>query len=96
MVQKVRLISSNERYDNRNDVSRVYDIEANVHIEGTTATSMDNGGVYKEGMHVAQWNAWEQNHLNVTYMGVDSEEQNAINLAVNAFINEVKESVSEN
>lgn len=94
MVQKVRTNSSNEQFDNRSDASRVYDIEANVHIVGNEVNNMDSGNVYKDGRHVAQFNSWEQNHLNVTYMGVDADEQNTINYAVNVFIGEVKEAVS--
>lgn len=96
MVQKVRVNSSNELYDNRSDESRVYDIEADVHIVGTQVNNMDSGNVYRDGTHVAQFNTWENNHLNVTYMGVELEEQNDINSAVNAFIGEVKETVSNN
>lgn len=96
MVQKVRINSSNEQYDNRSDEQRVYDIEANVYIVGTRVNNMDSGNVYKNGAHVAQFNTWEENHLNVTYMGVDASVQNSINEAVNVFINEVKESVLNN
>lgn len=96
MVQKVRVNSSNELYDNRSDEYRVYDIEADVHIVGTQVSSMDSGNVYRNGTHVAQFNIWENNHLNITYMAVGLEEQNGINSAVNAFIGEVKESVSNN
>lgn len=96
MVQKVRTNSSNEQYDNRSDEQRVYDIEANVHIVGTRVNNMDSGNVYKDGAHVAQFNTWEENHLSVTYIGVDASVQNSINEAINVFINEVKESVSNN
>lgn len=96
MVQKVRVNSSNELYDNRSDGYRVYDIEANVHIVGAQVNSMDGGAVYKDGTVVANFNAWEEKHLNMTYMGMEVEEQNSINSAVNAFIDEVKVSVSNN
>lgn len=96
MVQKVRTNSSNEHFDNRGDEYRVYDIEADVHVVGNSARNMDGGNVYKDGSHVAQFNTWEENHLNITYMNVEVEEQNSINLAVNTFINEVKESVLNN
>lgn len=94
MVQKVRVSSSIELYDNRSDASRVYDIEADVHVRGNVTNSMDGGSVTKDGVQVAQFNSWEQNHLNVTYMGVDVDEQNGINEAVNVFIGEVKADVS--
>lgn len=96
MVQKVRTNSSNELYDNRSDEYRVYDIEANVHVVGTQVNNMDSGFVFKEGNQVAQFNTWDVNHLNVTYMGVELEEQNSINSAINTFISEVKESIENN
>lgn len=94
MVQKVKVNSSNELYDNRSDESRVYDIEANVHIVTNTVNSMDSGNVSKDGIILASFNTWDRNHLNVTYQGVDEDEQNNVNDAINAFIREVKESVS--
>lgn len=94
MVQKVRINSSNELYDNRSDESRVYDIEANVNIASGAVNNIDSGSVYNGGTLVANFNSWERNHLNVTYIGVELDEQNSINAAVNAFISEVKEAVS--
>lgn len=94
MVQKVRINSSNELYDNKSDESRVYDIMANANIASGTVNNIDSGSVYKDGTQVANFNSWEQNHLNVTYIGVELDEQNSINAAVNAFISEVKEAVS--
>lgn len=96
MVQKVKVNSSVELYDNKNDGQRVYDIESDVHISGDKVNSTDGGTVYKGEVQVAQFNSWD-NHLNVTYMGDGMDEQIGINEAVNAFIGEVKELVkSEN
>ena len=93
MVQKVRVNSSKELYDNANDSSRVYAIEANVHIASEKANSMDGGRVFKNDEDVAQFNWWGQDSLNITYQGVSVAERNEINIAVDAFINEVKEAV---
>ena len=95
MVQKVRVNSSNERYNNLNDEQRVYDIEANVNIANDEVNNVDSGSVKKGSMTVAQFNWWGENHLNITYQGVSVEERNEINIAVDAFINEVKESVKQ-
>ena len=95
MVQKVRVNSSNERYNNLNDEQRVYDIEANVNIANDEVNNVDSGNVRKNGMNVAQFNWWGENHLNITYQGVDVEERNEVNIAVDTFINEVKESVKQ-
>lgn len=96
MVQKVKVISSVELYDNRNDSSRVYDIESNVHIEGGNVEHIDGGNVFHEGLHVASFSRWSNNHISVTYMNVELDEQNSINAAVNGFIAGVKETVSNN
>ena len=93
MVQKVRVNSSNELYNNANDGSRVYAIQANVNISSEKANSMDEGRVLKNEEEVAQFNWWGENNLNIVYQGVNVEERNAINEAVDAFINEVKESI---
>lgn len=95
MVQKVKVNSSNERYNNLNDEQRVYDIESNVNIANDEVNSVDSGSVKKGGMTVAQFNWWGENHLNITYQGVDVTERNDVNIAVDAFINEVKESVKQ-
>lgn len=93
MVQKVRVNSSNELYNNLNDESRVYDIEANVNVANGEVNNVDAGSVEKDGSHVANFNWWSVNHMGITYQGVNVEERNAINEAVDAFINEVKESI---
>lgn len=95
MVQRVKVNSSNELYNNANDESRVYAIEANVHIADSKANSMDGGRVLKEDEEVAQFNWWGQDSLNITYQGVSVSERNEINIAVDAFINEVKDAVKE-
>lgn len=95
MVQKVRVNSSNELYDNANDGSRVYAIQANVNIIEGKMDSTDNGIVYKQDDIVANFNSWGSNNLNITYQGVSVEERNEVNIAVDAFINEVKESAKQ-
>lgn len=95
MVQKVKVNSSNELYDNANDGSRVYAIQSNVNIIEGKMDSTDNGIVYKGDDIVANFNSWGGNSLNITYQGVSVSERNEINIAVDAFINEVKESVKK-
>ena len=90
MVQKVKTNSSNELYNNANDEARVYDIEANVSIVEGVMNNMESGVVKKGGMRVAGFNLWDENRLNITYQGVDVAERNDINVAVDGFINEVK------
>ena len=95
MVQKVRTKSSVELYDNKCDESRVYDIEADVHVSEGEMDSIDSGVLRKDGAQMAQFNWWGENRLNITYQGVSVAERNEINIAVDAFINEVKESVKQ-
>lgn len=94
MVQKVRVNSSNERYNNLNDEHRIYDIEANVNISNGIVTSCDSGEVLKNGKHVTSFNYWDNNHLNLTYYDVELEEQCSINKLVNEFIAQVQQAVS--
>lgn len=93
MVQKVKTNSSNELFNNLNDETRVYDIEANVNVADGNVTNMDGDNVKKNGFQVANFNWWGDNHLNIVYQGVDVAERNEINVAVDAFINEVKETI---
>lgn len=95
MVQKVRTKSSVELYDNKCDESRVYDIEADVHVSEGEMDSIDSGVLRKNGVQMAQFNWWGENHLNITYQGVNVTERNDVNIAVDVFINEVKVSVKQ-
>ena len=94
MVQQIRVNSSNENYNNLNDDSRVYDIEANANIINGEVDSIDNGLIRNSEDIVANFNAWGKNNINISYQGVTLEERNEINIAVDTFINEVKESVA--
>ena len=95
MVQRVKTNSSNELYNNANDTARVYDIEANVNIAEAKTRNMDSGSIRKNGELVGQFNWWEDDNLNITYQGVSVTERNEINIAVDAFINEVKVAVKQ-
>lgn len=94
MVQQIRVNSSNENYNNLNDDSRVYDIESNANIINGVVDSLDSGFIRSSENVVANFNAWGENNINISYQGVTLEERNEINIAVDTFINEVKESVA--
>ena len=94
MVQNIKTNSSNELYNNLNDDSRVYDIEANINIADGVMNNVDSGVVKKNGVRVANFNWWDENRLNITYQGVSLEERNEINVAVDGFINEVKNAIN--
>lgn len=94
MVQKVKVNSSNELYNNANDEARVYDIEANINIAEGVMNNVDSGVVKKNGVRVANFNWWDENRLNITYQGVDVAERNDINVAVDTFVKEVKNEIN--
>lgn len=93
-VQKVKVNSSNEHFNNLNDEKRVYSMEANANIRDGVMDSMDSGNVFKNGEQVANFNSWKNGRLNITYQGVSLEERNEINVAVDGFINEVKNAIN--
>lgn len=94
MVQKVKVNSSNERYNNLNDEQRAYDIEANINISNGIVTSCDSGEVIKNGKRITLFNYWDNNRLNLTYYDIELEEQCSINKLVNEFIAQVQQTVS--
>lgn len=95
MVQRVKINSSNERYNNANDEARAYDIEANVRISGGVANNFDSGKVFKNEVCIASFNWWNPNNLSITCENIGLNEQVSVLEAVNVFISDVKESVSE-
>ena len=92
------LQSANIRVSNAADSVRIMDISSNVNINnGTTVSNIDNGQVMQEGIIKATFNSWNEGMLNISYQGVNtSEEQCAILNAVNEFILEVKQYITEN
>lgn len=88
------LNSANVRIDNSVDADRVYDIFANVNVENTNVSGMD-GDLRRKGETadaVATFNSYGGN-LSVNYQGITPEEQQAVNTAINAFIEDVKAKV---
>lgn len=85
------LNSANVRMDNSVDTGRVYDISANVNVENTNVSGMDGDVRRKDGTAdaVATFNSWN-GALSVSYQDLAMEEQQAVNAAVNAFIEDVK------
>ena len=90
MVQKIKTNSSNELYNNLNDESRVYDIEANVHVMNNVVNNLDSGRITMNGVILATFNWWGVNSLNITYENLKAEEQIEVLNAVNVFVAEVR------
>lgn len=93
-VQSIALNSANVRYNNANDESRNYNIEANVVINKGVATNGDNGIVTLNDETLAVFSYWDENHLNITFYGINVDEQCTIGQEVNAFIESVKSAVN--
>ena len=87
------LNSANVKVNNSEDLEKSYDISANANISGVSVNSIDAGEVKKNGTSKATFNSWGEGMLNVSYNGVDAEEQCAITTAINAFIADTKEYV---
>lgn len=85
-MAKVKVESYQLRVSNASDEARVYDISCTVNVNDSAVGNIDGGMVVKEGANVASFNRWDANNLNVTYMGIDTEAQCAVNAAINEFI----------
>lgn len=88
------LNSANVRIDNSVDAERVYNISANVNVAGTNVSNME--GAIRENNDVAAvlatFNSYDET-LSVNYQNITLEEQQAVNAAINAFIEDVKAKV---
>lgn len=85
-MTKVKVESYQLRVSNASDEARVYDISCTLNVNNGKVGNVDSGMVMKEGANVANFNRWDANSLNVTYMGIDAEAQCAVNTAINEFI----------
>lgn len=86
------LNSANVRMDNSVDADRVYDIAANVNVSGTEVTDT-NGEVRPKGDSssvIASFNSYGTDNLSVNYQGINAEQQQAVNAAINSFIADAK------
>lgn len=88
------LNSANVRIDNSVDAERVYNISANVNVATTNVSNME--GAIRENNDVAAVLATFNSRdgiLSVDYQNITLEEQQAVNAAINAFIEDVKAKV---
>lgn len=98
-MSKIKFESLSEatvKTNNSVDTEKVYDIEANVRIVGTTeVSSIDGGRVTKEGKTVCTFSTYSQGQMNANFQNVtDVTEMCTILQAVNAFTVEVAEEVA--
>lgn len=85
-MTKVTVESYQLRVSNASDEARVYDISCVLNVNNGNVGNIDGGMVMKDGANVANFNRWSENNLNVTYMGIDTEAQCAVNATINEFI----------
>lgn len=95
-VTSAKLNSANVQYNNSVDTERVYNIKGDVNIDNMSVTSINNGYVESNDIQIAVFSWYGQNHLNITYMGVDLSVQCSINTAVNEFITNVLNEITIN
>ena len=85
-MTKVTVESYQLLVSNASDEAKVYDINCTINVNNKTVGNIGGGMVMKNGVTVASFNRWDANNLNVTYMGIDTEAQCAVNAAINGFI----------
>lgn len=89
------LNSANVKMDNSVDASRVYDITANVNVNGNDANNI-NGNVRRKDNSsgdIATFSASGSKYLSINFQGVEPDEMCTVTESVNAFIADVKSKV---
>lgn len=78
--------------DNSVDVSKAYDIAADVRLQGqNTVEAFESGTVTKEGAQVATFYCYgEAANMSINFQGVESDKQCEVIEAVNTFMEDVK------
>lgn len=94
-VQSIALNSANVRYNNANDEKRVYDIEANVNIQGQNVNGFESGVIKKDNIQVATFSMWGTN-LNPSFQGLEPAEMCEVLMAINEFITSVRQDIETN
>ena len=92
MAQIEKTVRASVRMNNNDDTMRKYDISAEVAIENGEEQSVARisaGTVKSEGNAIATFYD-EFGSRSVSYIGLTLDEQNEVNVAIDAFINEVK------
>lgn len=93
MVQFEKTLRTAVRMNNANDTLRSYDISAEVQTnEVKNITGISSGAVLRDVSAVATF-AMYGNELSVQYIGLEAEEQNVVNNAINNFISEVRDAI---
>lgn len=78
--------------DNSVDVSKTYEIAADVRLQGqNTVEAFESGTVAKDEVSIATFNCWgDAQNLGVNFTGVESNKQCEVIEAINTFMEDVK------
>lgn len=81
--------------DNSGDSDRVYDISADIRLQGQTVIeSYESGSVMKDNAQVATFNCWgDISNISIQYYNVESQDQCGVLNAVTQFMEAVKDKV---
>lgn len=92
-VKFERVLNANVRVSNSVDESRLYDITADVNVNGNGIDNFNSGTVNKlEGGTVATFNSYGKSSMTISYTETqDTNIQEEILRAVNLFIADVKQ-----
>lgn len=95
-VTYVKVNSANVRMDNSVDAEKVFDIACNVNASGEYINSYDSGEVREGDVTIATFSRYGESNFNLSFQTSDATKMCSIVTAVNAFIADVNEYVSEN
>ena len=81
--------------DNSGDSNKVYDISADIRLQGQTVIeSYESGSVMKDNAQVATFNCWgDISNISIQYYNVESQDQCGVLNAVTQFMEAVKDKV---
>lgn len=93
-VKSTALISATVKYSNESDTERVYAIEGHVGINEGTVTHVTSGTVHKDDVLLASFNHWNHGEQQINWRTNEVDDKNAIQQAIDAFIENVTVEVS--
>ena len=84
------------KVNNSKDESKVYDMSANLSVNGANVTSVNDGVVMKGEERKANFYRYSEENLNIQFLTADVMEMCAIINAVNGFIGDCVAAVANN
>lgn len=82
--------------DNSVDTAKVYDIDADIRIQGQNVIeNIESGNLYSDGAYMASFSSYNGiSNLTVQFNSIDSQTRCAVLEAINAFIEDLKVKVT--